>query len=97
VILLTTYKTTNCFGTCLPTDTKALNFSYFLVTLKLMAKHKRSIDNFYIMLFASGRTGNPLSDPARRQRANHKLACSWRLPATNAKGAKRISHGAANN
>jgi len=38
-----------------------------------------------------------LSDSARRQRAIHKLACSWRLPATNAKGAERISHGAANN
>jgi hypothetical protein len=49
------------------------------------------------MLFASGRTRRSLSDPAQRQRANHKLAYSWRLPATNAKEAERISHGAANN
>ena len=49
------------------------------------------------MLYASERTRQSLSDSARRQRANHKLAYSWRLPATNAKGAKRISHGAANN
>ena len=41
-----------------------------------------------------GGHGDSLSELARRQRANHKLACSWRLPATNAKGAKRISHGA---
>ncbi len=58
---------------------------------------KRSTDNCYIKLYASERTRRSLSDSARRQRANHELACSWRLPATNAKGAQRISHGAANN
>ncbi len=39
-----------------------------------------------------------MAEPAWRQRANHKLACSWRLPATNKKfNFLLVSDSAANN